>query len=179
MSDHIENGHGKRQTGDKKRPGASGDKRDYEVGHGKPPKEHRFKPGQSGNTKGRPKNSKNTRTIVAELLNRDVAITENGRSRKVNFKEAFIHQMAAKALGGTTRDQIAFLKLIHEYMPEQLNEVEVPHKVIVTYVLPDGKTMEDYADIGPDSDAPGGNSKDLPTGQPPDPRSGEDDSYLD
>lgn len=129
----------------------------YEVGYGKPPKHSRFKPGQSGNPKGRPKSRKNMRTIVNDVMERPVLINENGRPRRVKFLEAFVHQMAAKALSGSTRDQLAMFKTIHDYAPELLNEPI--RKVTVEYVLPDGKTMESYHNPAVDENNERSNSK--------------------
>ena len=41
---------------------------EYEIGYGKPPQEHKFKPGLTKNKKGRPKGSKNTYTLLNEIL---------------------------------------------------------------------------------------------------------------
>jgi len=46
----------------------------YRVGHGGPPLETRFRPGQSGNPRGRPKGSKNTRTLLQEKLSEKVRV---------------------------------------------------------------------------------------------------------
>jgi len=35
----------------------------YEIGYGKPPKSHQWRRGQSGNPKGRPRGSRNRRTL--------------------------------------------------------------------------------------------------------------------
>lgn len=43
-------------------------KEEYEVGYGRPPTHTRFQPGKSGNPNGRPKGSKNTKTILMEEL---------------------------------------------------------------------------------------------------------------
>ena len=83
-------------------------------------------------------------TILTDVLDRTVTITENGRPRNVKLAEAFVNQMAAKALNGSPRDQIALLKAINEYAPEVLKAPVGPQELIVTYVLPDGKTVEDY-----------------------------------
>ena len=48
------------------------------------------------------------------------------------------------ALNGTVRDQIAILKAMHDYAPDLLKEKETWENNTVTYVLPNGKTMEDY-----------------------------------
>lgn len=116
----------------------------YEVGYGKPPKSGQFKKGKSGNPKGRTKGRKNMRTIVEGVMNRKVQIKENGRTRTVGYMEAYINGLALKGLTGTTRERIDLLKAIHTYAPELLRELEEPRGIKVQYVLPDGKTMEDY-----------------------------------
>lgn len=116
----------------------------YEVGYGKPPKSGQFKEGQSGNSKGRPKGRKSMRTIVNEVMSCKVALKKNGRTCSVSYMEAFVQQLAAKGLTGTTRDQIALLKAMNDYAPELLRELEPIRDITVQYVLPEGKTMEDY-----------------------------------
>ena len=152
---------------------------DYEVGRGKTPKHTRWKKGQSGNPKGRPKGSKNTRTIVNEVLNRTVTIKENGRTRRVKFLEAFVHQLAVKALNGSTRDQIALFKMIHEYAPDLLKEAEGPQLITVRFVSPDGKTMDSYPDCHPSFDTSGNDPKASPAQEHPELRGDEDESWLD
>lgn len=105
-----------------------------EVGYRKPPKHTRFKKGQSGNPKGRPKGSKNMRTILNELLNRTMVITEKGRKRTVKFMEAYIHQMAAKALNGSTRDQIQLLKMVRDFAPDLFREIDPPKEIVVRFI---------------------------------------------
>ncbi len=152
--------------------------KDYEVGYAKPPRHARFKKGRSGNRKGRPKGSKNMRTIVKDILDRNVTITESGRKRNVRFLEAFVHQLAAKALNGSTRDQIALLKTMHDFAPDLLKEADLPELITVRYVLPDGKSVEDYeeshspfdtSDNNPQASTPRTTSDDIKD---------EDDSWL-
>ena len=56
----------------------------HAVGFGKPPMHTRFKPGQSGNPRGRPKHSRNLKTIIQEVLT-----PKDYRSRR--RKTAFDH----------------------------------------------------------------------------------------
>jgi len=77
--------------------------RDYAVGFGKPPLETRFKSGSSGNPKGRPKGVKNHKTMILELLNERITVTENGRSRQMTKAEAALRQQMNKALQGDPR----------------------------------------------------------------------------
>lgn len=52
----------------------------YDVGYGKPPVASRFKPGQSGNPRGRPKNARNVRTLLAAALAQRITIREGERT---------------------------------------------------------------------------------------------------
>lgn len=117
---------------------------DYEVGYGKPPKHTRFQKGQSGNPKGRPKGSKNMGTLLGEVLAQKVTVTENGQNRRIPYKEAFVRRLAAKGIEGSTRDMLAFAKALDEHLPDEFETPQEPHTIVVEYVLPEGKTVEDY-----------------------------------
>src|SRR5215472_13361203 len=67
--------------------------RDYEVGYGKPPRHTRFKKGQSGNPRGRPRDSKNLKTLLNDALDEPVVVTEEGRRRKITKREAIVTQL--------------------------------------------------------------------------------------
>jgi len=146
---------------------------EYEVGYGKPPRNTQFKKGQSGNPKGRLKGRKNMHTILSNVLDRNVTITENGQPRKVKFMEALVNQMAAKALNGTTREQILLLKAIHDYAPELLKEAKLPHLITVRYVLPDGRTEEYYEKLD------NNDLRSLSAEERPDSCDDKDNSWLD
>jgi len=74
-----------------------------ESGYGRPPKNSRFRPGQSGNPRGRPKGASNLKTDVANLLNKRVAIREDGELRYVTRQEAMLLSLYAKAVQGDTK----------------------------------------------------------------------------
>ncbi len=74
-----------------------------DIGYGKPPKRTRFKPGRSGNPKGRPKGSKNIRTLVREVMDERIAVREGGTSRKVSKREAMVRYQVHKAAQGDAR----------------------------------------------------------------------------
>ena len=76
-------------------------RRDYEVGYRNPPHHTQFKKGQSGNPRGRPCGSKNLKTLVNEVLNELVTITENGRRRKITKRSD--RQRGHQQLLGYTR----------------------------------------------------------------------------
>ena len=58
---------------------------DEPVGYGKPPKEQRFK--ASGNPKGRPRGSKNLKTIVKEVAAETHKLTIDGKSGRYSTLE--------------------------------------------------------------------------------------------
>lgn len=69
-------------------------------GYCRPPLHSRFKPGQSGNPKGRPKQSRNLRTIVKQVLSEDMQIREGGRLRRMSAMEAVVRTIRARAFKG-------------------------------------------------------------------------------
>ena len=70
------------------------------VGYGNPPKETQFKKGQSGNRRGRPKGSKNTHTLIQQVLNQKITIKENGNSVRITKKQAMLTHAINKGVKG-------------------------------------------------------------------------------
>ena len=125
--------------------------KDYEVGYGKPPKHGQIKPGEVRNPKGRPKGSKNMSTIMKDVMGRRVTIREGNRERQVSFREAFIHKLAAKSLEGSTRDMIALMKAMNDYLPETIEPDQIPTERFIRFIESDGngrpKNPEDLLPI--------------------------------
>lgn len=69
---------------DKKQPTTDTPSEDYEVGYGKPPKRSQFKKGQSGNPEGRPKETKNLKTDLADELGETVTVRDGERVKTVS-----------------------------------------------------------------------------------------------
>jgi Family of unknown function (DUF5681) len=88
-------------------------KREQSKGAGKkggnPPKDTQFKMGTSGNPKGRPKGSKNLRTLILEAARDQVSATVDGKTRKISKIQATTMQLATKAASG---DHAAISKLL-------------------------------------------------------------------
>ena len=72
----------------------------YEVGNCKPPKHSQFQKGQSGNAKGRPKGSKNLKTLIREEFFKPVTVVEKGKSTKIPRIRAIVRKITVDALTG-------------------------------------------------------------------------------
>ena len=90
---------------------------DYEVGYGKPPKLTRFKLGQSGNPKGRPKGSKDFRSLLHRALFKKVRVTEDGQIRTMSRVEAVVTRLVAKELNGDVRAAESVVRLVQQHFP--------------------------------------------------------------
>jgi hypothetical protein len=76
---------------------------EYEVGYGRPPQHSRFKPGQSGNPRGRPKGRQNLKTVLENILDQKVTVTENGRPKVMRKRELMLVAHVNKAVKGDVR----------------------------------------------------------------------------
>ena len=73
------------------------------AGRNSPPVEHQFKPGQSGNTRGRPRGSRNVKTIVQEFARERHNVKEGGRRRSVTTLELLLRLLIGMSLTGDVR----------------------------------------------------------------------------
>ena len=83
----------------------------YAVGYGKPPAATRFKPGTSGNAKGRPKNSKNLRTLIRLAMTAKISVQEGASNRRVSKIEGVVLRQLQSALKGDDRSAMAVIKM--------------------------------------------------------------------
>jgi hypothetical protein len=81
---------------------------DDTVGYGRPPKATQFKKGKSGNPRGRPKGSRPVGAILNDILGQKIAVTENGRTRRLPALEVMLRRLANDAM----RNEPVALKLI-------------------------------------------------------------------
>ncbi len=88
------------------------------VGYRKPPMERRFK--KCGNSEGRPKGSKNRKTIVKAVANEMHCVTENGKRRRLSTIELVLLSLRNMALEGkNARAFDEFHRLIKAYQPQE------------------------------------------------------------
>lgn len=81
------------------------------TGYGRPPEHTRFKSGTSGNPKGRPKQSKNLKSIIQQALTSTVTVRENGRLRSVSKIEGVVLSQLERALKGNEKAALAVLRM--------------------------------------------------------------------
>ncbi len=98
---------------------------DYTVGYRRPPVATRFQPGQSGNPRGlRRRAGPGLAGIVAAALDERIAVTENGRRRRITKLEAAVKQLVNRAAAGETRVTQLLLALAqtHEAKPARTRD---------------------------------------------------------
>jgi Family of unknown function (DUF5681) len=81
---------------------------DYSVGYGRPPKATQFRKGKSGNPRGRPKGSRPVGAVLQEILGQRIAVTENGKTRRLPALEVMLRRLANDAM----RSEPVALKLM-------------------------------------------------------------------
>ena len=90
----------------------------YEIGKGKPPIGSRWKKGESGNPRGRPKKgsqrSESLCEIAARHLNETMAVTLNGKTKKLAKKEVIIMGFVNDAITGTPAQKLQAYKRLED-----------------------------------------------------------------
>lgn len=91
------------------------------VGYGRPPTRRRFK--KSGNSKGRPKGSKNRKTIVNAVANEMHSVTENGKHRRLSTLGLVLLRLRNMVLeDGNGRAFEELHRLIKAYQPQATHD---------------------------------------------------------
>ena len=91
------------------------------VGYARPPIASRFKPGKSGNPHGRPRNSRNLKTIIQSALTAPVVLREGRRKRSISKLEGIVLKQVESALKGNEKAALTALK-----MAAQVGLLEAP-----------------------------------------------------
>jgi hypothetical protein len=110
------------------------------VGYGRPPKATQFKKGKSGNPKGRPKGSRTVGAVLQEILQQKIAVTENGKTRRVPALEVMLRRLANDAMRNEPTALKLMLSLYDRYgeSPEsgiRLDEILAEDKAILANFL--------------------------------------------
>lgn len=104
----------------------------YEVGYGRPPKATRFKPGASGNPHGRPKGTKNFKTLFEEELHDKISIRDGKVTKSVSKQEAIIKTIMRDALKGEPKAITNLLTLIHRLNLAKSEDAATPDRDIAS-----------------------------------------------
>ena len=100
---------------------------DYEVGYKKPPRHARFAKGRSGNPRGRPKDTKNLKTDLAEELREQVLVREGATQKQLSKQRAMLKSLTTKAIKGDTRAANIVLTMILRLIEaEEGEKTDVP-----------------------------------------------------
>lgn len=110
----------------------------YDVGYGKPPVATQFPKGNKMG-KGRPKGSKNLKTIVNEALGVKVPAKINGKTMKLSKGELAIHQLANKASAGDLKAIEKVIALQERYGPQEDPQGPSPEQTRI-----DVETLRDH-----------------------------------
>jgi len=113
---------------------------DNSAGYGRPPKATQFKKGQSGNPRGRPKGSRPVGAVLQEILGQRIAVTENGKTRRLPALEVMLRRLANDAMRSEPVALKLMLSLFDRYgqSPEagiRLDEVLAEDKTILANYL--------------------------------------------
>lgn len=94
-------------------------------GRGHPPKEHQFRSGEDGNRnkRGRPKGSKNRKTIVREIVCERHRVTENGRKVTRTTAELLLQRLRMQAFAGDRRARKYYYELLERHGEQKNSDV--------------------------------------------------------
>ena len=116
------------------------EKPDESSGYKRPPKASQFKKGQSGNPKGRPKGSKNNKTVFESLAATLIDGKLPGGKENVTLREGVIAKLASKALAGDARSMNKFIDTMQSYDDQNAHycreaELRVIHHILNLYQI--------------------------------------------
>lgn len=112
----------------------------YAVGYRRPPKATQFAKGESGNPRGRPKGSRTVGAILQDILRQKIAVTENGKTRRLPALEVILRRLANDAMRSEPRALKLLLALHDRYgeSPEtdlRLDEILAEDREILSNFL--------------------------------------------
>lgn len=110
------------------------------IGFGNPPDATKYKKGQSGNPNGRPRGSKNTYTLLDEIVNEKVTIQKNGRTFKITKKQAALFQLSNQAATG----HLKAIQTLIPLMSEADRQKEERTKITGVIRQDDAKIIEQF-----------------------------------
>lgn len=138
----------------KDKKGTSEDKpEDYSVGRGRPPEHTKFKKGTSGNPGGRPRGSKNLKTLIYNLAKEEVVMKVGGEKRKMFLSEAAARKFWDCMMQGDYRyvkhyfDIEAEMEILRDREGDRYKySAEALHRLLYSTFTGDMKPVEEFLD---------------------------------
>jgi Family of unknown function (DUF5681) len=134
---------------------------DYAVGYGRPPTGTKFASGKSGNPRGRPKGSRTIGTILQDILRQKIAVTENGKTRRLVALEVMLRRLVNDAMRSDAKAMKLLLALVERYAETteakvQLGELLAEDQTILAqYLLEPKASAGALAELGVNSEGQG------------------------
>jgi hypothetical protein len=126
---------------------------DYAVGYGRPPTATQFASGKSGNPRGRPKGSRTVGAILQDILRQKIAVTENGKTRRLAALEVMLRRLVNDAMRSDAKAMKLLLALVERYAETteakvQLGELLAEDQTILAqYLLEPKAPAEELAEV--------------------------------
>ena len=126
---------------------------DYAVGYGRPPRATQFASGKSGNPRGRPKGSRTVGAILQDILRQKIAVTENGKTRRLAALEVMLRRLVNDAMRSDAKAMKLLLALVDRYAETteakvQLGELLAEDQTILAqYLLEPKASAEELAEL--------------------------------
>jgi hypothetical protein len=120
---------------------------DYAVGYGRPPRATQFASGKSGNPRGRPKGSRTVGAILQDILRQKIAVTENGKTRRLAALEVMLRRLVNDAMRSDAKAMRLLLALVERYAETteakvQLGELLAEDQTILAQYLLEPKASD-------------------------------------
>lgn len=136
---HGPKGAGKSKDTSPNRP-ADATGKGYKIGKGKPDPKFAWQPGQCPNPKGRPKGSKNIKTLMKASQRKTVTVNKGGRPRKFTINEVGLHGLEQEVLRGSRSAFLTYLDLQDRYqdreeMKTSMKALLSEDEAIIAYML--------------------------------------------
>ena len=126
---------------------------DYAVGYGRPPRATQFASGESGNPRGRPKGSRTVGAILQDILRQKIAVTENGKTRRLAALEVMLRRLVNDAMRSDAKAMKLLLALVDRYAETteakvQLGELLAEDQTILAqYLLEPKASARELAEL--------------------------------